>query len=86
MSDTVSREATAIGSLWRDFGGYPQKERDAMRDVLRGYTNQIINEAWPEQGRGRVPSAGVEWMDRLQAQLFAYSPARNRRRSCMPKR
>lgn len=39
------REATAIAILWRDLGGYPQRERDSMREVLRGYTKQIIEEA-----------------------------------------
>ncbi|QJR09262.1 hypothetical protein DSM104443_00299 [Usitatibacter rugosus] len=74
VKDTVSREATAIGGLWRDLGGYPQIERDAMRDVLRGYTNQIIQEAWPEQRQGRIPRMGVEWLDRFQVKLFAFEP------------
>ena len=75
VSDTVSREATAIASMWRDLGGYPQRERDALREVLRGYTNQIIQEAWPEQRQGRIPSAGVAWMDRLLAQLLVFEPS-----------
>ena len=75
VSDVVSKEATAIASLWRDLGGYPPRERDALRDVLRGYTNQIIREAWPEQRQGRIPRMGVAWVDRLQAQLFAFEPA-----------
>jgi Protein of unknown function (DUF4239) len=74
VSDTVSGEATAIANLWRDLGGYPQRERESMREVLSGYTNQIIGEAWPAQRQGRVPHEGVEWMDRLQAQLFAFEP------------
>jgi hypothetical protein len=75
VSDIVSSEATAIASFWRDLDGYPQRERDAMRDVLRGYTNQIIHGAWPAQQQGRIPREGVEWMDRLQVQLFAFEPA-----------
>jgi hypothetical protein len=75
VSDIASKEATAIAGIWRDVGGYPQKERDALRDILRGYTHQIIHEAWPAQNRGQVPTAGVIWMDRFQAQLFAYEPA-----------
>jgi hypothetical protein len=71
---TVSAEATALASLWRVLGGYPQRERDSMRDVVRGYTNQIIREAWPAQREGRTPHEGVEWLDRLQAQLFIYEP------------
>ena len=74
VSDTVSSEATAIAGLWRDLGGYPQRERDSMREVLRGYTNQIIQEAWPEQRQGRIPRAGVEWMDRFLAQLLVFEP------------
>ena len=74
VEDTVSNEATAIASLWRDLGGYPQPERDAMREVLRGYTNQIIHEAWPEQKLGRIPTSGVVWMDRLLEQLLVFEP------------
>jgi hypothetical protein len=74
VSDTVSQEATAIAIVWRDLGGYPQRERDSMREVLRGYTKQIIEEAWPVQRQGRVPRMGVEWMDRFQALLFPFEP------------
>jgi len=74
VSDTVSREATAIAGLWRDLGGYPERERDSMREALRGYTKQIIEEAWPEQRQGRVPRKGVEWMDRFLAQLLVFEP------------
>jgi hypothetical protein len=73
-ADVVSSEATSIASLWRDVGGYPQAQRDAMRDILRGYTEQVINEAWPLQRQGKIPSEGVGWMDRLQEQLFAFEP------------
>ena len=74
VSDVVSAEATAIAGLWRDLGGYAQPARDAMRDVLRGYTDQVIRRAWPAQQEGLVPREGVEWLDRLQAELFAYEP------------
>jgi hypothetical protein len=74
VSDLASGEAISIAILWRDLGGYPQSERESMREVLRGYTNQIIHEAWPEQRQGRVPRIGVEWLDRFQAHLFAFEP------------
>jgi hypothetical protein len=74
-SETVSREATAIAILWRDLGGYPQRERDSMREGLRGYTIQIIEQAWPVQRQGRVPRMGVEWLNGFQAQLFSFEPA-----------
>lgn len=74
-SDIVSGEATTIARLWRDLSGYPQAERKALQDTLRSYTEQIINEAWPEQRQGRIPRAGVGHMNRLQAQLFGFEPA-----------
>jgi hypothetical protein len=75
VSDVVSGEATAITSLWRDLGGYPQPLRGTTENILRGYTEQIIRDAWPQQRRGQIPREGVAWMDRLQADLFTFEPA-----------
>jgi hypothetical protein len=74
VSNVVSAEATAIASLWRDLGGYPEPLRGATRDVLRGYSEQVVNEAWPLMHRGEIPSEGVEWMDRLEALLYTFEP------------
>ncbi len=75
VSSIVSAEATAITTLWRDLGGYPAPLDSSMRDVLRGYTDQVINGAWPQLKRGQIPSEGVEWMDRLQSLLYTFEPA-----------
>ncbi|HKO87910.1 MAG TPA: hypothetical protein VJU83_05250 [Burkholderiales bacterium] len=80
VTDVVSKEATAIGSLWRDLDGYPQPVRDGMQEVLRGYTNQIIKEDWPEQRQARIPRTGTEWMIRFQSQLFSFEPASDAQR------
>jgi hypothetical protein len=52
----------------------------ALQDTVRSYTEQIINEARPEQRQGRIPKGGVEHMDRLQVQLFTFEPTRTPRR------
>jgi hypothetical protein len=75
VSDIVSGEATAIAALWRDFGGYPEPERETLRTTLRGYTEQILNEAWPMLHKGQIPRGGVEWMNRLQGTLYTIEPA-----------
>ena len=75
VADVVSGEATAITSLWRDLGGYPQPMRNESREILRGYAEQVVNGAWPQQRLGQIPREGVEWMDRLQAKLYAFEPA-----------
>jgi len=74
VSRIVSAEATAITTLWRDLGGYPEPLAVSTRDVLRGYTDQVINGAWPQLRRGQIPSEGVEWMDRLQRLLYSFEP------------
>jgi hypothetical protein len=74
VSDVVSGEATTIATLWRDLEGYPQPLQSTTREVLRGYTEQIIHGAWPQQSLGQIPREGVEWMSRLQSQLFAFEP------------
>lgn len=74
VSETVSTEATVIVSLWRDIGGYPEPLRGEARTTLRDYTEQIIRDAWPQQQRGQIPREGVDWMNRLQSQLFSFEP------------
>jgi len=75
VGSIVSAEATAIAGLWRDFSSYPEPVRGELQDTLRGYTDQVINGAWPQQRQGKIPKEGVVWMNRLQAQLFAFEPA-----------
>ena len=75
VSRIVSAEATAITTLWRDLGGYPEPLGGSMQEVLRGYTDQVINGAWPQLKRGQIPSEGVAWMDQLQSLLYAFEPA-----------
>lgn len=77
VENAVSAEATAISCVWRDLDGYPDPTRTKGRELLRGYTEQIIREAWPMMRYGKVPTEGVAWMDRLQAELFAFEPARD---------
>ena len=74
VADVVSAEATTIATLWRDLGGYPQPVQDEAREILRGYAEQVVGGAWPQQRAGQIPREGVEWMDQLQARLFAFEP------------
>jgi hypothetical protein len=76
-SDLVSKEAAAIGSLYRDVSGYPSPLREELRLKLREYTVFVINEAWPAQqrGQGQVISSGVRILDDFQARLYSFQPA-----------
>jgi Protein of unknown function (DUF4239) len=73
--DLVSREATAIGGLHRDFGGYPSPLREELRANLREYTVSVIDKAWPEQREGRLIDSGTYILDSLQTRLFAFQPS-----------
>lgn len=75
VSSVASAEATAITTLWRDLGAYPEPLGGSMRDLLRDYTDQVINGAWPQMRRGEIPTEGVGWMDRLQSLLYSFEPA-----------
>ena len=74
-SDLVSKEAAAIGALYRDTASYPSPLREELRKDLREYTVLIINEAWPGQKKGVMVTRGTAIMDDFQARLFAFQPA-----------
>ena len=75
VSRTVSMEAITFAALYRDVRGYPEPTRSGLQREIRGYIEQIIHEAWPLMRKGQVPTAGIEWMDRLQAVLLGFEPA-----------
>jgi hypothetical protein len=76
-SDLVSREATAIGSLYRDVSGYPAPIRDELRGNLREYTVFVIEKAWPAQrvGKGQTLDEGTHIIDDFQHRLYTFEPA-----------
>ncbi len=70
----VSEEATALGTLYRDVSTYPEPTRGQLQRHLREYVDYLIQEAWPLQSQGKVPSGGVEQMNRFQTELAAFEP------------
>jgi hypothetical protein len=73
--DLVSREASAIGSLYRDVGGYPSPMREQLRSHVRDYTVFVIDKVWPAQKSGQIPEGGGEILDEMQSILFAFEPS-----------
>lgn len=78
-SDLVSKEAAAIGTLYRDVGGYPSPLREELRGKLREYTVFLIEQAWPAQkeGRGQEISGGrgAQILDEFQNGLYFFNPS-----------
>lgn len=75
VTKIVSAEATQLAAVYRDVSGYPEPIRTALRSELKQYTYQIVNEAWPLQRVGKVPTIGVQFMNRFQTTLIAFEPA-----------
>lgn len=72
--DVVSKEAAAIGALYRDVTGYPQPVREKLQNDLRGYTHALIEQIWPAQQEGRRIDVGTQLMDDFQARLYLHEP------------
>ena len=74
-SKVVSEEAISLAALYRDVSSYPEPIRPQLQQELRDYTQNVIQEAWPLQQRGKVPAGGVELVNRFQATLVKFEPA-----------
>ena len=76
-SELVSKEATAIGALYRDVNSYPSPLREELRAKLREYTVFIIEQAWPAQmrGEGQRIFSGTLLLDDFQHKLHSFQPA-----------
>lgn len=74
-ADLVSKEAASLGTLYRDFSGYPSPLREELRGKLRDYTVFVIEKAWPAQKEGRLLDTGTHILDDLQAPLYKFEPS-----------
>lgn len=69
-----STEAAAVEALYRDVSSYPEPPRGAMREKLKAYVRHVIEEAWPLQQQGLIPTAGTALLTALQETMFAFEP------------
>jgi hypothetical protein len=73
--NVVNDEATAVTALYRDVSNYPEPVRGQLRDDIRNYVSYVIDEAWPAQQRGEVPTGGIVRIDTIQDRLARFEPA-----------
>jgi Protein of unknown function (DUF4239) len=76
ISAQVAQEASSIAVIYRDVSSYPEPSRTELQNSLKDYTKYIINEAWPAQRQGVVPSGGNVKVSDFQAKLFAVEPVK----------
>jgi hypothetical protein len=73
-SSIVSEEATAIGCFYRDISGYGEPTRSQLQHEVRGYTDFLINVAWPAQRRGQATDEATRMLTKLEQDLVAFEP------------
>jgi hypothetical protein len=76
LSDNVTREASIVAALYRNFSAYDQPAREELQEALRGYVRTTIDEDWPTQMQGKVPAGGSDRVTLMYSKLTAYEPQR----------
>jgi hypothetical protein len=74
----VSNEAAALAGLYRDLDGYPNPLRGHLESALRDYTRFVVEKDWPAHQRGESPEEGTLLLDRIENELMAFEPAKER--------
>lgn len=74
VADVASREAAAIGMLYRDVSTYPEPYRESLQTKLHLYTQYIVDEAWPTQSRGQIAEGGTDLLNDFQRELASFEP------------
>lgn len=70
-------EAMALAVLYRDVSLYPEPQKTNLQAAVREYTRYVIEEAWPQQQSGIVPTGGIIRVDAIQNILADYEPVSN---------
>ncbi len=74
-NDIVSKEASAISALYRDFGGYPPPTRQILQQALRDYALDVVEKSWPMQRKGLTPAHETTLVTELFNQVIGFAPA-----------
>ena len=74
IDDNVTREAASLTALYRDSSGYPSPIREELQAKLREYTRYTIEDGWPLQQRGIVPTGGTERISDFMQTMIAFEP------------
>ena len=76
LGNLVDKEASSIGSLYRDFTAYPQPIRGQLQDRLREYARYTIVDGWPKMRKGIVPEGGTVRINELFNVLVTFEPTK----------
>jgi hypothetical protein len=74
VENKVSAEAAALASLYRNVDSYPAPHRTELTSLLRDYTREVIDVAWPLMRKGIVPRGAHPLVMRFQKTLVSFEP------------
>lgn len=74
MEDIVSKEASAISVLYRDFRGYPDPIRGKLEQGLRNYAQHVADKSFPQQAKRQRPMGESDLIDRVFDTLISFTP------------
>ncbi len=72
--EIVDREADYVGSIYRDTQGVPGDSGRDIRENLREYVAAVVNDEWPVQQSGKVPSQGWEPLRKVHGDIVTMKP------------
>ena len=71
----VTHEGGSLAALYRVISyGMASPEREDLQEKLREYTRITIEEDWPQQQRGIVPTSGTERYGKFMESLIGFEP------------
>ena len=74
VKEVVSKEASAIAALHKDFGGLPPPLRDELQENLRAYAREAIDAVHPPPGVPQDPHSSSPGLNALFALIMNFQP------------
>jgi hypothetical protein len=78
VDEAATQESASLAALYRDCKSLPEPISDSLTSTLRTYTDYVIEEAWPMQKRGLIPTGGTDYIDAFQQKLYSFEPKTKR--------
>ena len=70
----VDTEASFVADLYRQTIGLPETKGGPLKDTIRKYLDQVVDEEFPAQRRGEMSQAGRPTLVSLQAMIARIDP------------
>lgn len=72
--DSATREADAVGVLYRDVSNFPEPQRSELRSEILRYIDVVINQEFPSAHRGELRAAASPVATQIHKQIVSFAP------------